>query len=332
MPAHPVHGPDRISRNVYDDAGQLTEAWDGVGTPLERREALWTYDGNGQKTSLVDARSYRAEMAYDGFGRQWRWTFPSKTATGVANAADYEEYRYDPAGNRTWLRKRDGSVLTFEFDALNRMAAKLVPPRAGLTAAQTRDVHYGYDNRGLQTKARFDGFAGEGITNAYDGFGRLLWTNTNQSGSSRTLRYQYDAAGNRIRVTWPDGYVTYDYDAAGRMVAVKGNSGTVLATFAWDAFGRRQQTATAGTLTGYGYDGASRLAALTHDLSGSAHDQALGFAYNPAGQIVSRSTANDAYAWAPPYAVSRTYQVTSTLRRQSHTGDLARRRLRHLRP
>ena len=116
-PAHPTNGPDRISRNVYDAAGQLTEAWDGVGTPLARREALWTYNGNGQKTSLTDARSFKAEMAYDGFGRQWRWTFPSKTATNTVAAApaeDYEEYRYDSAGNRVWLRKRDESVLTFD--------------------------------------------------------------------------------------------------------------------------------------------------------------------------------------------------------------------------
>ena len=130
--------------------------------------------------------------------------------------------------------------------------------------------------RGLQTKARFDSLADEGITSAYDGFGRLLWTNTNLGGPSRTLRYLYDAAGNRTRVIWPNGgYVTYEHDAAGRMAAATGNSGTVLATFACDAFGRRQGLATPGTLTGYAYDGASRLAALPHELSGPASDEGL---------------------------------------------------------
>jgi YD repeat-containing protein len=84
-PAHATLGTDRISKNVYDSAGRLTESWDGVGTPLERREAAYTYNANGQKLSLTDARGYRAEMRYDGFGRQQSWIFPSKTTPGVAD-------------------------------------------------------------------------------------------------------------------------------------------------------------------------------------------------------------------------------------------------------
>ena len=42
-----------------------------------------------------------------------RWIFPSKTTPGVADQADYEQYLYDSDGNRTSLRKRDGSVLAF---------------------------------------------------------------------------------------------------------------------------------------------------------------------------------------------------------------------------
>ena len=77
-PAHAVHGADRITRNHYDAAGQLTETREGVGTPLERREAHYSYNGNGRKTSLTDARGFRAEMTYDGHDRQVRWVFPSK--------------------------------------------------------------------------------------------------------------------------------------------------------------------------------------------------------------------------------------------------------------
>ena len=102
-PAHPVHGRDRISRTVYDAAGQPIESWDGVGTPLQRREAHYTYNGNGQKLSLTDARGYKAEMTYDGHGRQSRWVFPSKSTAGLADQGDYEQYGYDPDGNRTKL-------------------------------------------------------------------------------------------------------------------------------------------------------------------------------------------------------------------------------------
>ena len=64
---------------------------------------------------------------------------------------------------------RDGSVLTFQYDALNRMIAKFVPERAGLTAAQTRDIYYDYDLRGLQTRARFDSLAGPGVARGWWG-------------------------------------------------------------------------------------------------------------------------------------------------------------------
>src|SRR5207237_9971548 len=112
--------------------GRLAQSKEGVGTSLERTEAAYTYNANGQTLSLTDPRGYRAEMRYDGFGRQRRWTFPSKTSAGLADAADYEEYDYDAAGNRSSLRKRDGSVLAFQYDALNRVTAKLVPERSGL--------------------------------------------------------------------------------------------------------------------------------------------------------------------------------------------------------
>ena len=150
-PAHSAFGADRISKNVYDAAGRLTETWDGVGTPLERREAAYTYNANGQKLSLTDARGYKAEMTYDGFDRQSRWVFPSKTTPGVADQDDYEEYGYDPNSNRTRLRKRDGAILGFDYDALNRVTVKI---HAG---ARRGSVRYAYDLRGLQTTAWFTG-------------------------------------------------------------------------------------------------------------------------------------------------------------------------------
>jgi RHS repeat-associated protein len=59
----------------------------------------------------------------------------------------------------------------------------------------------------------------------------------------------------------------------------------------------------------YGYDSASRLSSLGYNLAGTAADQSLGFAYNPALQIVSRTSANDAYASNTFYPVNRAYAV-----------------------
>jgi len=148
-------------------------SWGGAARPR-----AWLYDAVG-RTTYWSKVCRGASATWDGHGRQRRWIFPSPTAVGTANQADYEEYGYDPVGNRTSLRKRDGSTLTYQYDALNRMIVKTVPERAGLTAAQTRDVYYGYDLRNLQLFARFDSASGEGITNvnAYDESGIPASTN-----------------------------------------------------------------------------------------------------------------------------------------------------------
>jgi RHS repeat-associated protein len=290
-----------------------------VGTALQRREAHYTYNGMGKKTSLTDARGFRAEMKYDGFDRQSRWVFPSKTTAGVADQGDYEEYRYDADGNRTSLRKRDGSVLTFHYDALDRMTAKIVPERSGLSAAQTRDVHYDYDLRGLQTKARFDHLGGEGVTTAYDGFGRVTSSTIAMAGTSRTIGHVYDGDGNRVRINHPDAYFTYEYDGLGRFSRARENGGDPIAGVDYDAAGRPASSGWSAP-TAYGYDSVGRVASLSHNLAGTSADQVIGLTYNPAGQILSRSGSNDAYAWTGSVEVNRDYAVNG---QNQYTGTVS---------
>ncbi len=291
-PAHPVHGADRISRTFYDPAGQPVESRDGVGTPLERREAAYTYNGNGQKTSLTDARGYRAEMTYDGFGRQSRWIFPSKTTPGVADQGDYEQYGYDPNGNRTSLRKRDGGVLNYAYDALNRLVHKQVP-------GNSWNVGYAYDLRGLQLSANFTNMGG-GVTNAYDGFGRLTSTTTHISGSVRTVSHRYDRDGAEVETAFPDGQKFWTArDGLGRM---KGNySGALgdqsvgMTVFHYDRtsslyyFGRRW-----GTATVYERDNIGRPSLIQNAFENAAVNTISAYTYNPAGQIRSEARSNDA--------------------------------------
>jgi RHS repeat-associated protein len=327
-------GPDRITRTVYDAAGQRLQLREGVGFAEEGTEATWAYTANGQIAAVIDGNGNRAELRYDGHGRQDRWTFPSATrpasfndstpatalaTAGSVNAADYEAYGYDLAGNRTSLRKRDGSLLTFTFDNLNRMLVKTVPARAGLTAAQTRDVHYGYDLQNLQLFARFDSAAGEGVTSVYDGLGRLTSSSTNISGTARTLTYQYDPAGNRTRITHPDGHwFNTSWDALGRPVALQANGATMLASIDYYAHGAPWVINRIATATEINYDNVQRPYVLHHYLGG-APDVAWVSQFNPVGQIASTVRTNDAYAWTGHYAVARAY-ATNGLNQYSAAG------------
>jgi YD repeat-containing protein len=136
-------GPDRITRTVYDAANQVLKVEKAYGTPLVQDYATYTYSLNGKQLSVKDANGNLASMTYDGYDRQTRWNFPSQTTVNAVSTTDYEEYAYDANGNRTSLRKRDGSIITYQYDALNRNTVKIVPERAGLLATHTRDVYYG---------------------------------------------------------------------------------------------------------------------------------------------------------------------------------------------
>jgi RHS repeat-associated protein len=189
------------------------------------------------------------------------------------------------------------------------MTVKIVPERAGLAAARTRDVFYAYDNRGLQTEARFDSLAGEGVGQAWDGFGRLASSTTSMAGIARTLFYQYDSNGNRVRLTHPDGnFVTYDYDGLDRTTWIRENGGERLGLLYYFAHGGRRIFHRTGTATSYYYDGALRLGSMWIGYQPSPAGRVdHWFGYNPAGQIISETRNNDAYAWRSHYNVERAY-------------------------
>ncbi|MBE1525993.1 RHS repeat-associated protein [Sphingopyxis sp. OAS728] len=314
-------GPDRIVRNSYDAAGQLLKVQKAYGTVLQEDYATYTYSPNGKRMSLTDARGYKASMTYDAFDRQTRWNFPSPTTPGVVSVTDYEEYGYDANGNRTSLRKRDGSTIAYQYDALNRNTVKVVPERAGLATTHTRDVYYGYDLQGLQTYARFDSPTGEGLTFTYDGFGRLAHTNTLMDGVSRSIASWFDRNGNRTDMAWPDaggaggGYdaavTSYTYDGLDRMVTLFQGGvawSTNMVDYAYNSRGLRSlQTGRFGPVTSFGYDAVGRLSALSHNLGGTAQDVAFSYGYTPASQMAQQIRDNDVYAWTAHFNVDRNY-------------------------
>jgi len=304
-------GPDRIVHNAYDAAGQLTQVQKAYLTSLQQNYATYEYTLNGKQKAVIDANNNRAELTWDGFDRQKRWIFPSPTTAGVANQADYEEYLYDALGNRTSLRKRDGVTLTYAYDGMNRLTQKNVP--TSVSGGAGYSVYYGYEVRGLQTFARFGSASGPGISTGYDGFGRIASTTTTMDGTARTNSYQYDALGNRTRLSTSSGYVmNWTYDATGAMTAMLDGNNERLALIGYDAAGRRQAltlTSAGASSAAYGYDAVNRLTSLSHDLSGGAFDQSLTFGYNPASQIVTKTAANDGYASNTAYNVARPYSV-----------------------
>ncbi len=301
-------GPDRITRNIYDTAGQLLTVQRAYGTPLQQNYATYTYTPNGRRASHTDANGNRSEWRYDGHDRHSRWVFPSKTTSGTVNEGDYESYTYDNAGNRLSARKRDGQTLSFQYDGLNRVTSKTVPGSASGAAGYS--VYYGYDFQNLQLFARFGSTSGVGITNGYDALGRLRTSTNSMGGVSRVVTSGYDAGNRRDRLTFPDTqYFTYNHDGASQLTAILESGATTVASFSYDFLGRRADAWLGGAVTSEQYDAISRLSTLTQQLAGTAADQTQTFGYNPASQVISRTDTNDAYANATPDGVTRSYNV-----------------------
>ncbi|MFY0400997.1 MULTISPECIES: RHS repeat-associated core domain-containing protein, partial [Brevundimonas] len=297
-------GPDRIMKYGYDAASQLISTISGVGVDPITESA--TYSLNGKPISLTDGKGNVSTLTYDGFDRMVRMNYPNATGGGTSST-DYEQYVYDPGGNVTTYRTRGADEISMTYDALGRQTGMTIPALPART--------YAYDNLGRLTSASITG--GGSLTRAWDALGRL--SSETQNPLAKTVSYQYDLAGRRTRLTWPDGFfVNYDYNTAGDLTAIRENGATwTLAAWNHDNLGRRTaMTRANGAGTTWSYDAAGRLSQLKHDLPGTADDQTLTYTYNPAGQIVSRVMANTAYAYAPAagtvsYVNNGKNQVTS---------------------
>ncbi|MEP2103950.1 MAG: RHS repeat-associated core domain-containing protein [Parasphingorhabdus sp.] len=298
-------GPDRITRQHYNGADQVLRQTDGYLTTDARDSWIATYTDNGQIQTLTDANQNRTTNIYDGHDRLYETRYPHKSVKNTSNASDFERFGYDDNSNVISRQRRDGTLAAFTYDNLNRMTLKNLPGTAN-------DVHYSYDLLGRQKTAKLVSSSGAGLTNVYDGLGRLTDVTDTTGGGSRTIQYEYDAASRRTKMTWPDNglFVTYSYKLDGSLDQIKENGSTAIATYAYDVFGRRTGlTYGNGTTVSYGYDDISRLASLTNNLSGSAHDLTSSFAHNSAGQITQHTQSNDAYAWEGHYNIDRPYTV-----------------------
>lgn len=314
------NGPDRVTKTVYDAANQVTQIQIGVGTSAASNEVTNTYSNNGKLVSLKDAENNLTTYVYDGYDRLSRTRYPSPTqGANSSSTTDYEQLTYDANGNVTQRRLRDGLLINYTLDRLNRVTFKDLP---NLTV-DDQDLTYSYDLLGRLTLASKNAQNQTAIT--YDALGRK----SGESNYYYALTMQYDVAGRRTRTTWNNGfYVTYGYDVAGRVTTIGENGATsgigLLATYAYDSLGRATTiTRGNGAVTSYAYDAVSRLTSLTQDFAGTVSDLTIGsMTYNPASQIASQTRSNDTYAWGGHYNINRNYSVNG-LNQQTAAGATA---------
>ncbi len=312
-------GPDRITRNTYDNEGRVTKVETAVGTAAASDEVITAYTANGLVDHVRDGENNRTTYIYDGHDRLSQTRYPVTTkGSNASNASDYEQLTYDARSSVIQRRLRDGQLIGYSYDDLGRNTAVDVPNNA----PEVWDRSSSYDLLGRLTQSAQPNNYNVNFT--YDALGRQ--TSEGLSFLSSTTTRQYDAAGRMVAMTYPGSGLTinYDYDVVGNVTAIRENGATsgvgVLASYAFDTLGRRSSvTFGNGTVQSFTYDAASRLASMSNNLSGTAHDITQSFNYNPAGQIADITRSNDIYAWQAHFNVDRSY-VTDGLNRIMSAG------------
>lgn len=284
------NGPDRVVQSSFSPDGRVLSVSSDLGVLRAN-----SYSPNGNLLTVQDGKGNLTTYEFDGFDRLSKIRYPNASGGG-SSTSDYEQHSYDLGGNRTSWRRRSGESVTFTYDGLNRAQSGL------------RGETYVYDNLNRQVSATY---AGAVSSVAYDALGRVIGATTN----TKTLTYEYDLAGRRTKITWPDNFfVTYDYDTTGALTAIRENgvgpTAFTLAQMSYDDLGRRKTVVWAnGVQSSYDYNAVSRLSCLRFDAAcGSSGAPTWAFSYNAAGQIVTRTAASALYEWSGAQT-SKTYTV-----------------------
>ena len=269
--------------SATDPTGTTTFNHDPTTDRLERitypggRWLEFTYDLAGRRSSSLDQLGHRLDYHYDAAGRL-------ESITDTA-AAEIVRYHYDAAGRLERKDLGNGVYTTYQYDAASHLLRldNFAPDDSELShfhytydmlgRRTSMDTHYGlwtyeYDDIGQLTHAVLDSsdpqISDQDLTYVYDALGNRIRTvvngetaeyttnNMNQYTQVGDTTYEFDADGNLIRETSPEGTTTYTYDDENRLVAVSASEGDW--EYVYDAFGDRVAATENGVTTNYVVD------------------------------------------------------------------------------
>ena len=258
---------------TYGKTGLLTEVTDKSGS------ILYQYDKYNRISSVTDARGIKVSYAYDEAGRLHTFdngfgttTYEYDLLDRVTKVIDRNGkatlYEYDELGNRSAVRYPNGNVVTYTYDACQRLKEECIVNANGVTLAK---YAYGLGKAGERTSITelSNGIETE-ITYKYDKLNRLVKESIKRDGNSLTNEFGYDAASNRIsketsvkgdisalsdidleEVQVTEGITAYTYNALNQLVTEASPEGNIIYTY--DANGNLVKQ-TGSKTADYSYD------------------------------------------------------------------------------
>ncbi len=289
-PASSTDWNSNVTNYVNDVHGQPTSVTEAAGTPQARITTV-TYHSSFHLPVQIAAPGISASLTYDGSGELLTKTLTDTTSTSVPYATNGQTRTW----TYTWSNFLEASIKTprtdvngltkFTYDSTGALTSIINP--LNQTIQVTRHMPGGLP----QTVVDANGVT----TNlTYDPRQRLLSIATTTSAGVLTDNFAYDATGNLVTTTLPDGAAfTNTYDSAHRLTGVGDIFGNNIA-YTLDAMGDRTQVAVhdsggnqqlkrtgvfdalgrvlqaiggAGQTTGFAYDGNGNTLAVTDPLN-----------------------------------------------------------------
>ncbi|WP_052433356.1 DNRLRE domain-containing protein [Streptacidiphilus carbonis] len=207
----------------YDTHGNLTSLQNPDGTAAgSGYTTSYSYDSSGEPLTVTDANSNTTQYSdYDPSGYPKTITDPLGNATQTV---------YGPRGEVTSVTDALGHATTQNYDVFGRALDGRTPKDQanGVYVTTPAPVYDANDNVTQKTAPN-----GAASTASYDADDELTASTTppdTSSGAAPTTSYTYDAVGNRLTATSPDGNVpgaaagsyttTTAYDSDGQPVSV----------------------------------------------------------------------------------------------------------------
>ncbi|MCP4769766.1 MAG: tandem-95 repeat protein, partial [Gammaproteobacteria bacterium] len=274
----------------------------------------YTYDGDGNKLTEIDALGNVKTFTYDDNGnlltetvqRTINGTLTDETTTFVYDSLDrlvqttgalgnVTHQVYDEVGNKITDTDALGRVTTYTYDAYRRLTRTDYPDGTFTTMAYDAEGNllsetdangnttgYVYDalNRLIQTNYA----DGSNTQSTYDALGRVL-TETDELGN--VTSYEYDAAGQRTQLSDALANVTaYTYDANGNLETMADARGNTW-QYAYDVYDNRTVTtwpdlSTSSEIT-------DRLGRVTDKVDQNGNS--MSFAYDALGRLLTVTDA-----------------------------------------
>jgi RHS repeat-associated protein len=293
---------------AYGSLGLVTRDTNGIGGVTN-----FTYDANGNMTTMVDAAGRSWTSAYDSLGRTLTNTNPLGQTTNITYAGSdprpvsvtspagrLVSMSYDGRGNLLSSTDPSGAVTRLAYNARGDVVS--------ITNALGQITAMSYNGAGLPTSVT--DALGRTSSMSYDALGRVL-TATNAAGE--TTRYSYDSLDRVVSIVDPLNQTTsFSYDAAGRLLSVTDAKGSVT-QYQYDSFGRRSaEIAPDGRRTSYAYRADNLLSTITwpdnttityqYDAnkrvtSESAGGETISYVYNAVNQLTSASLPGSSVAY-----------------------------------